>query len=143
MAAVAGPSTKPVNPFYCEVCTLPTEYCEFGPSFSKCKAWLESEDRQEFDRLWGEGTSLIPFKCGGVFLIGLGSLAGRIGTLSMDKQEKLEKDAEKAEKKAEKKAEAEQKKKEVSIHSLSEMHKLISRLPKYVIQVQSRVRSGS
>jgi hypothetical protein len=61
----------------------------------------------------------------------------------MDKQEKLEKDAEKAEKKAEKKAEAEQKKKEVSIHSLSEMHKLISRLPKYVIQVQSRVRSGS
>jgi hypothetical protein len=37
-----------------------------------------------------------------------------MGTLSMDKQEKLEKDAVKAEKKADKKAEAEQKKKEVS-----------------------------
>lgn len=37
-----------------------------------------------------------------------------MGTLSIDKQEKLEKDAEKAEKKAEKKAEAEQKRKEVS-----------------------------
>lgn len=36
-----------------------------------------------------------------------------MGTLSMDKQEKLEKDAVKAEKKADKKAEAEQKKKEV------------------------------
>jgi hypothetical protein len=55
MSAVAGPSTKPVIPFYCEVCTLPTEYCEFGPSFTKCKTWLESEDKGEFDRLWGEG----------------------------------------------------------------------------------------
>jgi hypothetical protein len=39
-----------------------------------------------------------------------------MGSLSVDKQEKLEKDAVKAEKKAEKKAEAEQKKKEVSLH---------------------------
>jgi hypothetical protein len=55
MAAVAGPSTRPVIPFYCEVCSLPTEYCEFGPSFTKCKSWLEGEDKGEFDRLWGEG----------------------------------------------------------------------------------------
>lgn len=39
----------------------------------------------------------------------------------MDKQEKLEKDAEKAEKKAEKKAEAEQKRKEVSPSPSSEI----------------------
>jgi hypothetical protein len=58
MSAVAGPSTKPVIPFYCEVCTLPTEYCEFGPSVTKCKTWLESEDKGEFDRLWGEGLLL-------------------------------------------------------------------------------------
>jgi hypothetical protein len=65
MSAVAGPSTKAVNPSYCQVCTLPTEYCEFGPSFSKCKTWLESEDKGEFDRLWGEGMLLcvcIPVK---------------------------------------------------------------------------------
>lgn len=55
MAAVAGPSTKPLTPFYCDVCSLPTEYCEFGPSFSKCKSWLEGENKAEFDRLWGEG----------------------------------------------------------------------------------------
>lgn len=45
----------------------------------------------------------------------IGSLESRIGTLSIEKQEALEKDAVKAEKKAEKKAEAEQKKKEVSV----------------------------
>jgi hypothetical protein len=48
-----------------------------------------------------------------------GTLEGRMGTLSLDKQEKLEKDAVKAEKKAEKKAEAEQKKKEVSLTRLA------------------------
>ncbi|CAM8987552.1 unnamed protein product [Rhodiola kirilowii] len=25
---------------YCEVCSLPAEYCEFGPDFEKCKPWL-------------------------------------------------------------------------------------------------------
>jgi len=26
---------------YCGVCGLPPEYCEFGPSFEKCKPWLQ------------------------------------------------------------------------------------------------------
>ncbi|RSH90425.1 Translation machinery-associated protein 22 [Saitozyma podzolica] len=95
--SVAGPSTKPVTPHYCGVCSLPTEYCEFGPSFSKCKTWLEGKDREEYERLWGAD-----------------SLTARIGTLSVEKQEKLEADAAKAEKKAEKKAEQEAKKKEAS-----------------------------
>ncbi|RXK37383.1 translation machinery-associated protein 22 [Tremella mesenterica] len=94
---IAGPSSKPVIPFYCAICTLPTEYCEFGPSVSKCKAWLEKEDPAEYSRLWGEG-----------------SLTARMGTLSVEKQEKLEADAAKAERKAEKKAEAEAKKKEAA-----------------------------
>lgn len=51
----AGPSTKPVTVSYCTVCTLPTEYCEFGPSFSKCKTSLEANDKAEYERLWGEG----------------------------------------------------------------------------------------
>jgi len=25
---------------YCGICSLPPEYCEFGPSFEKCKPWL-------------------------------------------------------------------------------------------------------
>eukprot|EP00462_Mataza_sp_D1_P009135 CAMPEP_0175152766 /NCGR_PEP_ID=MMETSP0087-20121206/19314_1 /TAXON_ID=136419 /ORGANISM="Unknown Unknown, Strain D1" /LENGTH=199 /DNA_ID=CAMNT_0016439271 /DNA_START=8 /DNA_END=607 /DNA_ORIENTATION=+ len=26
---------------YCPVCTLPFEYCEYGPCYKKCKVWLE------------------------------------------------------------------------------------------------------
>ena len=60
--SVAGPSTKPVQPFYCGVCTLPTEYCEFGASLSKCKTWLEGKDKAEYDRLWGEGMPYLATK---------------------------------------------------------------------------------
>ncbi|WVO13680.1 translation machinery-associated protein 22 [Cryptococcus depauperatus] len=94
-SAVPGPSTKPIHPFYCHICSLPTEYCEFGSSASKCKSWLEEKDRDEFERLYSEG-----------------ALASKIGTLSVDKQEKLEADAVKLEKKATKKAEAEAQKKQ-------------------------------
>ncbi|WOK93878.1 translation machinery-associated protein 22 [Canna indica] len=29
-----------VRVLYCGVCSLPAEYCEFGPDFEKCKPWL-------------------------------------------------------------------------------------------------------
>uniref|UniRef100_A0A9I9CC67 DENR N-terminal domain-containing protein n=1 Tax=Cucumis melo TaxID=3656 RepID=A0A9I9CC67_CUCME len=31
---------QPVRVLYCPVCSLPAEYCEFGPDFEKCKPWL-------------------------------------------------------------------------------------------------------
>lgn len=31
---------QPVRVQYCGVCSLPPEYCEFGPDFDKCKPWL-------------------------------------------------------------------------------------------------------
>ncbi|XWS72187.1 hypothetical protein CRYUN_Cryun02cG0018700 [Craigia yunnanensis] len=31
---------QPVLVQYCQVCSLPAEYCEFGPEFNKCKPWL-------------------------------------------------------------------------------------------------------
>ncbi|XP_038699757.1 translation machinery-associated protein 22 isoform X2 [Tripterygium wilfordii] len=31
---------QPVRMLYCAVCSLPAEYCEFGPDFEKCKPWL-------------------------------------------------------------------------------------------------------
>ncbi|PON48725.1 Density-regulated protein DRP [Trema orientale] len=31
---------QPVRVLYCGVCSLPAEYCEFGPDFEKCKPWL-------------------------------------------------------------------------------------------------------
>jgi len=30
----------PMTVLYCPVCSLPAEYCEFGPEFEKCKPWL-------------------------------------------------------------------------------------------------------
>ncbi|XP_039051318.1 translation machinery-associated protein 22-like [Hibiscus syriacus] len=31
---------QPVKVLYCPLCSLPAEYCEFGPDFEKCKPWL-------------------------------------------------------------------------------------------------------
>ncbi|OAY53925.1 translation machinery-associated protein 22 [Manihot esculenta] len=31
---------QPLRVLYCAVCSLPAEYCEFGPDFEKCKPWL-------------------------------------------------------------------------------------------------------
>lgn len=31
---------RPVQVLYCAVCSLPAEYCEFGPDFEKCKPWI-------------------------------------------------------------------------------------------------------
>ncbi|KAJ9183813.1 hypothetical protein P3X46_007620 [Hevea brasiliensis] len=31
---------QPLRVLYCPVCSLPAEYCEFGPDFEKCKPWL-------------------------------------------------------------------------------------------------------
>ncbi|MQM03228.1 hypothetical protein Taro_036003 [Colocasia esculenta] len=31
---------QPVRVLYCPVCSLPAEYCDFGPDFERCKPWL-------------------------------------------------------------------------------------------------------
>ncbi|CAF1786688.1 unnamed protein product [Brassica oleracea] len=31
---------EPAKVLYCGVCSLPAEYCEFGPDFGRCKPWL-------------------------------------------------------------------------------------------------------
>lgn len=84
------------------------------------------------------------------------ALKEKIGTLSLDKQEKLEAEAEKAEKKAEKKAETEKKKKAVSerlnyalvavLGACSDTdHPILPsmpyRLPKYVTEIHPSILS--
>jgi len=39
----APPEPQAKKILYCEVCTLPPEYCEFTPTAKKCKEWLENE----------------------------------------------------------------------------------------------------
>jgi len=34
------PSPYPLQVLYCEICSLPPEYCRYTPKFNKCKPWL-------------------------------------------------------------------------------------------------------
>ncbi|KZT60761.1 density-regulated protein DRP1 [Calocera cornea HHB12733] len=102
MADTAGPSVPPILPLYvlyCEVCTFPPEYCEFGSSVSKCKSWLAEEHPELYDKYWSDE-----------------ALVKKIGTLSLENQKKLDDDSAKKEAKAEAKASlAEKKRKESKI----------------------------
>ncbi|KAH9939291.1 density-regulated protein DRP1 [Epithele typhae] len=97
-AATSAPPAPPVplSVLYCEVCSFPLEYCEFGASLTKCKEWLREEHPALFDKYYSEE-----------------ALQAKIGTLSLEAQEKLEKDTAKKEAKAEAKADAALKKKMV------------------------------
>ncbi|KAF9534649.1 translation initiation factor SUI1 [Crepidotus variabilis] len=91
---VAGSSTEPIKEptppmkvFYCQVCTFPLEYCEFGSSLTKCKEWLKDEDEDLYNKYYSEE-----------------ALAAKIGTLSVAAQSALEQSTSKAEAKASAKA---------------------------------------
>ena len=36
------------------VCGLPMEYCEYGPSFTKCKTWIKQNHPKVFTELFEE-----------------------------------------------------------------------------------------
>ncbi|KAJ7510491.1 translation initiation factor SUI1 [Mycena galericulata] len=96
----APPPPEPVPPVavvYCQVCTYPPEYCEFGAHLTRCKDWLKEEHPDLFDKYYSDE-----------------ALQTKVGTLSLEAQTKLEKDMAKKEVKAEAKAEAALKKKMAS-----------------------------
>lgn len=43
------------------VCTYPAEFCEFGASLSRCKAWLEEEHPKLFQQYYSEGELVLLF----------------------------------------------------------------------------------
>ncbi|KAA3477451.1 translation machinery-associated protein 22 isoform X2 [Gossypium australe] len=47
---------QPVKVLYCPICSLPAEYCEFGPDFEKCKPWLISNASDVYPHLLKEAT---------------------------------------------------------------------------------------
>ncbi|KAK7696114.1 hypothetical protein QCA50_000757 [Cerrena zonata] len=97
-ADTPGPSPRaPLEVHYCQVCTFPLEYCEFGSSFTKCKESLLKEDPDVYNKFYSEE-----------------ALQAKLGTLSLEAQTKLEKDTAAKEAKAEKKADAALKKKMAS-----------------------------
>ncbi|CAE6432314.1 hypothetical protein ACGC1H_000385 [Rhizoctonia solani] len=92
------PSTiQPLNVLYCSVCSFPPEFCEFGSSVTKCKAWLQEEHPNLFDKYYSED-----------------ALQQKAGALSLEAQAKLDKKAADLEAKADVKAEADLKKKKAS-----------------------------
>ncbi|GAV78491.1 SUI1 domain-containing protein [Cephalotus follicularis] len=48
---------QPVRVLYCGVCSLPAEYCEFGPDFNKCKPWLIQNAPDLYPQLITEANS--------------------------------------------------------------------------------------
>ncbi|KAL1914710.1 uncharacterized protein VTP21DRAFT_7968 [Calcarisporiella thermophila] len=38
---------------YCGVCTMPPEYCEFGPTPAKCKKWIQKAHVDLYERYYG------------------------------------------------------------------------------------------
>ncbi|KAG8682251.1 Translation machinery-associated protein 22 [Ceratobasidium sp. 395] len=93
----SGPVIQPVHVLYCSVCSLPPEYCEFGSSVSKCKAWLQEEHPDLFDKYYSED-----------------ALQQKAEALSLEAQAKLDKKAASMEAKADVKAEADSKKKKAA-----------------------------
>ncbi|CAE6474934.1 unnamed protein product [Rhizoctonia solani] len=88
---------QPLNVLYCSVCSFPPEYCEFGSSVTKCKAWLQETHPDLFEKYYSED-----------------ALQQKAEALSLEAQAKLDKKAADLEAKADVKAEADLKKKKAS-----------------------------
>ncbi|ORZ31673.1 mitochondrial translation initiation factor [Catenaria anguillulae PL171] len=52
----ANPPQIPQEPvsdlFYCGICSLPPEYCEFHPTLKKCKEWLQQNNEELYNQLY-------------------------------------------------------------------------------------------
>lgn len=75
---------------YCEVCTFPYEYCEYGSSLTKCKANLEAKDSALFAQLYSDA-----------------ALEDKLKSLTTEQADSLERDSVKKERKAQAKEEKE------------------------------------
>ncbi|TQV95798.1 hypothetical protein V2A60_000971 [Cordyceps javanica] len=69
---------------YCGVCTLPPEYCEYGGTVKKCQDWLQSNQKEMYDRIWSAE-----------------ALEAATASLSVEAQKRAAKDAQKKTAKAE------------------------------------------
>ncbi|CAE6450357.1 unnamed protein product [Rhizoctonia solani] len=90
-------SVQPLNVMYCSICSFPPEYCEFGSSVTKCKAWLQEAHPDLFDKYYSED-----------------ALQQKAEALSLEAQARLDKKAADLEAKADVKAEADSKKKKAA-----------------------------
>ncbi|KAF9586341.1 Translation machinery-associated protein 22 [Lunasporangiospora selenospora] len=50
--APSSENVKPREVLYCGFCSMPPEYCEFGPTIDKCKYWLSKHDKVTYAILY-------------------------------------------------------------------------------------------
>jgi hypothetical protein len=54
-AAAAGvPRMEPLVVFYCGVCSMPPEYCSYGPCPQRCREWLKTNHADRFAAIYGD-----------------------------------------------------------------------------------------
>ncbi|KAI9478136.1 MAG: translation initiation factor SUI1 [Benjaminiella poitrasii] len=46
-------SIAPRTVYYCGICTMPLEYCEFSGTQEKCKLWLKEKDEALYEEIYG------------------------------------------------------------------------------------------
>ncbi|KAA8902697.1 hypothetical protein TRICI_005828 [Trichomonascus ciferrii] len=79
---------------YCGVCSFPPEYCEFGGTFKRCKEWLEKKEPELYQKLYS-----------------VDGLEQATSSLSLEKQEEIDRKIQKQQAREENKAERELQKK--------------------------------
>ncbi|KAJ1981185.1 Translation machinery-associated protein 22 [Dimargaris xerosporica] len=52
MTDIASPTAVTKDVVYCQVCTFPPEYCEFGASLPRCQKWLEANHPDLYAKLY-------------------------------------------------------------------------------------------
>ncbi|KAF2146504.1 uncharacterized protein K452DRAFT_282679 [Aplosporella prunicola CBS 121167] len=80
----AAPVPEAKQVVYCGVCSLPPEYCEFGGTTKKCEEWLSSTHPDMHAKLYSQDT-----------------IEANLSSLSLEAQQRAEKDAKKKAAKAE------------------------------------------
>ncbi|KAK7520067.1 translation initiation factor SUI1 [Phyllosticta citriasiana] len=85
MAEAEAPQlAEPKHVVYCGVCSLPPEYCEFGGTTKKCEEWLQAHHPDMHSRLYSAD-----------------AIEANLSSLSLEAQQRAEKDAKKKAAKAE------------------------------------------
>ncbi|KAF2085704.1 density-regulated protein DRP1 [Saccharata proteae CBS 121410] len=84
VAAGPGAGYEPKKVVHCGVCSLPPEYCEFGGTVKKCEEWLKSNHPAMHEKLYSQD-----------------AIEANLSSLSLEAQQRAEKDAKKKAAKAE------------------------------------------
>ncbi|KAF3090810.1 Translation machinery-associated protein 22 [Orbilia oligospora] len=101
-----GSTVAPLEVVYCGVCSLPPEYCEFGATVKKCMDWLEGNHPSLHQKLYSSE-----------------ALESKMGTMTLEAQQKAEKDLAKKQQKEELRQEREAAKKKSSVITIKRVER--------------------